>query len=160
MKTVSFEPVHETQSVKTESNLLDALLAKRFQVLMACGGKGLCATCHVHVRGGADKLTPRTPREERTLSVVTGCDASSRLACQARVLGEGVVVELPKGMYIERAEDLMSMLGQRARTDILHPINGSVLIAEGKIITRSRLEQLKSLDEEVRGIRGSNRTQE
>lgn len=98
---------------------------------------------------GSDKLTPRTQREERTLSFITGADPRSRLACQCRVLGDGVVVELPEGMYVERVEDLMKLLGKRAEQNMLHPINGSVLIAKGKIITKSRLEELKSLNEEV-----------
>jgi hypothetical protein len=117
MKTLTFEPIHEQLQVPTQSDLLQALLAKDLNVTMACGGK------------------------------------RSRLACQARVLGEGVVVELPEGMYIERAEDLMVLLGKRAEQNILHPINGSVLIAKGKIITRTRLEELKSLSAEVAAIK-------
>lgn len=153
MKTLHFEPIHESLDVATRTNLLDALLAKQLNVLMSCGGKGMCATCHVHVLEGSDQLTPKTPRESRTLSYVTGVDERSRLACQCRVLGEGVVVELPEGMYIEKAEDLMSLLGTRASRDILHPINGSVLIAKDKIITKSRLEQLQNLGAEVERIR-------
>jgi ferredoxin len=153
MKTLTFEPIHEQLQVPTQSDLLQALLAKDLNVTMACGGKGRCATCHVHINGGMDKLTPMTDREKRTLSFITGCDKRSRLACQARVLGEGVVVELPEGMYIERAEDLMVLLGKRAEQNILHPINGSVLIAKGKIITRTRLEELKSLSAEVAAIK-------
>jgi ferredoxin len=153
MKTVTFEPINERQAVATGTDILQALLAKDLKVLMACGGKGLCATCHVHIKKGADKLTPLNQREQRTLSFITGADPTSRLACQCRVLGEGVVVELPEGMYIERAEDLMSMLGQRAASNILHPINGSVLIAKGKIITRTRLEELKRLNVEVDALK-------
>ena len=154
MKTLTFEPIHEQLQVPTRSDLLEALLAKDLKVLMACGGKGLCATCHVHIKDGQENLTPMTDREKRTLSVITGCDQRSRLACQARVIGEGVVVELPEGMYVSRAEDLMSLLGKRAETNYLHPINGSVLIAKGKIITRSRLEELKHLQAEVAALKG------
>lgn len=153
MKRLTFEPIRESLDVPTRSDLLQALLAKDLKVLMACGGKGICATCHVHIRQGMDRLTPPTEREQRSLGRITGANPRSRLACQARVLGEGVVVELPEGMYIERAEDLMSLLGTRAETNILHPINGSVLIAKGKIITRSRLEELKSLNVEVEGLK-------
>jgi ferredoxin len=156
MKTLRFEPIHESLQVPTRSDLLQALLAKNLDVLMACGGKGICATCHVHIKQGADCLTPPTERETRTLGRITSCDARSRLACQARVLGEGVVVELPEGMYIERVEDLMKLLGTRAQTNILHPINGSVLIAQGKIITRSRLEELRSLNAEVQSLKDAN----
>jgi hypothetical protein len=74
---------------------------------------------------------------------------NSRLSCQARILGEGVVVRLPEGMYIERAEDLLDLVGTRAERDILHPINGSVLIAKGKVIIRSRIEELKRLNVEM-----------
>ena len=153
MKTVNFEPVHEKLEVQTGTNLLDTLLAKKFNVLMACGGKGLCATCHVQVRQGMDKLSNRTEREKMTLSFISGTNDCSRLACQARVLGEGVVLELPQGMYIERAEDLLSLLGTRAPTDILHPLQGTVLIAKGKIITRSQIQALKHLNAEMERVK-------
>ncbi|MBY0526798.1 MAG: protein kinase [Gemmataceae bacterium] len=154
MKSLSFEPIHERVEVPTGTSLLQTLLSKQFQVLMACGGKGLCATCHVRVRDGMDKLTNRTERERMTLSFISGTDHQSRLACQCRVLGDGVVVELPEGMYIERAEDLLSLLGTRAPSDILHPIKGSVLIAKGKIITRTQIEALKGLNVEMNRVRG------
>jgi len=157
MKTLRLDPINESVQVPTRTDLLQALLARDLPVLMACGGKGLCATCHVHIKAGADRLTPPTEREARTLLRITGADARSRLACQARVLGEGVVVELPEGMYVERAEDLMSLLGKRAETNILHPINGAVLVARGKIITRSRLEELKSLNVEMDNLRNDAR---
>ena len=152
-KTLTFQPINETATVPTNTDVLQALLAKDLKVLMACGGKGICATCHVKVTRGADRLTPLTIREQRTLSFITGVEKSSRLACQCRVLGDGVVVELPEGMYVERVEDLMTLLGKRAEKNLLHPINGSVLIAKGKIITRSRLEELKNLNVEVAALR-------
>ncbi|MBY0526797.1 MAG: 2Fe-2S iron-sulfur cluster binding domain-containing protein [Gemmataceae bacterium] len=155
MKTVRFEPINESLEVRTQSDILQALLAKDLKVLMACGGKGVCATCHVYIKSGMDMLTPHSDREKRSLGRITGADKRSRLACQARVLGEGVTVELPEGMYIERAEDLITYVGQRAATNILHPINGSVLVARGKIITRSRIEELKSLNVEVAKLRES-----
>jgi ferredoxin len=156
MKTLTLTPINESCSIPTNTDVLKALLAKDLKVLMACGGKGICATCHVKVRKGTDKLTPRTPREDRTLGFITGADPASRLACQTRVLGDGVVVEVPEGMYIERVEDLMTLLGKRAETNYLHPINGSVLIAKGKIITKSRLEELKFLNAEVTNIRNAD----
>lgn len=155
MKRLVFEPIHESLQVPTRSNILDALLSKELNVLTACGGKGMCATCHVHVEKGETQLTPRTEREQRTLGFVTGCDTSSRLACQARILGEGVVVRLPEGMFIEAAEDLLSFLGKRAKANILHPIDGSVLIERGKIITRSRIRELESLRGQVQQLKES-----
>jgi ferredoxin len=155
MKTLTFEPINQTMAVPTESSLLQALLAKQIDVPMACGGKGMCATCHVYVKKGMDKVTPPTQRESRTLAIISGTDARSRLACQCRVLGEGVVVELPEGMYVERIEDLFQYIGSRAERNILHPINGNTLIAQGKIVTRSRLEELKKLNTEVADIKNA-----
>ncbi|MBX7103187.1 MAG: 2Fe-2S iron-sulfur cluster binding domain-containing protein [Gemmataceae bacterium] len=155
MKTLVLAPINEEVTVPTQSSILQALLAKELEVPMACKGKGVCATCHVHIRAGHDRLTPRTDREKKTLGFITGADPSSRLACQCRILGEGVVVELPKGMYIERAEDLIDLVGTRAAQNILHPINGSILIAEGKLITRSRIEELKRLNVEMDELHSS-----
>lgn len=156
MKRLVFEPIHESLRVQTQSSVLDALLSKELDVLMACGGKGLCATCHVHVQSGAQDLTPMTEREQRTLSFVSGCQPDSRLACQARILGENVVVQLPEGMFIERAEDLNVFLGTRAKTNILHPINATILIAKGKIITKSRIRELESLNMDVQKLKQSD----
>lgn len=153
MKTLTFEPLHRQVAVHTGTDLLNVLLAEKLNVLMACKGKGICATCHVHVRQGTEKLSPPTDREKKTLTLISGADRGSRLACQCRVLGDGVVVELPDGMYLERAEDLMDLLGKRAQANILHPINGAVLIAKGKIITRSRLEELRGLNVELEQLR-------
>ena len=155
MKTVGLEPIHESQAIHTGGRLLDVLLARRLKVLMACRGKGICATCHVYVKQGAQSLSPKSPREERTLSMISGLSAESRLACQCLVQGEGVVVELPPGMFIERADDLLDLLGTRAPQDILHPVSGAVLIAMGKIITRSRLEELSRLDAELKQLNTS-----
>ena len=63
MKRVSFEPINETQDVHTGERLLDAILANRLEVLQACGGKGLCATCHVYIKQGAQQLSPPNERE-------------------------------------------------------------------------------------------------
>ena len=92
-KTVRLEPIAQETSVETNGNLLSILLNKDLEVLKECGGRGLCATCHVYVSSGMEDLTPINRREQRTLEVITSCKNNSRLACQARVLGNGVVVE-------------------------------------------------------------------
>ena len=154
MKTLTFEPIHETMQVATDTSILQALLARQLDIPMACGGKGMCATCHVFISKGMQKLTPPTQREMRTLAIISGVDSEkSRLACQCRVLGEGVVVQLPEGTYVERVEDLFDLVGSRAEKNILHPINGMVLIAKNKLITRSRLEELKRLNVEVQAVK-------
>jgi ferredoxin len=140
----------------TTGTLLEALLAEEVNVLKACGGNGVCATCHVHVRRGKRLLTPETGRETRTLSIIAGRDDDSRLSCQAWVIGDGVVeVELPEGIYVERSEDLMPLLEARADADHLHPIDGSVLAAKGTIMSRTRLEELQHLDAEVEELKNA-----
>jgi ferredoxin len=142
VKTVRLEPIAQETSVETNGNLLSVLLNKDLDVLRECGGRGMCATCHVYVMEGMDALTSINRREQRTLEVITSCKPNSRLACQARVLGNGVVVELPPGMYINSLQDIEALIGRRAEQNLLHPITGQVLVEEGKLITRSMLKQL------------------
>lgn len=153
MKNIKLSPFEDSVSIVTEERILDALLSKQLAVLMACGGHGLCSTCHVWIDAGMEYLTPITEREKRTLGWLTRADERSRLACQARVLAEGVVVSVPEGIYIESTENLERLIGQRAMTNILHPIDGRTLIAKGKIITRSRIMELKDVDVDMEQLR-------
>jgi ferredoxin len=153
MKMVVLKPLNDKVAVRTETNLLDTLLARNCDVPMACGGQGICATCHVYVKEGADSLTPMTSREKRTLSLMTGCSVESRLACQAKVIGEGVVVEVPQGMYLEATTDLASLVGRRTEIPILHPRDGRILIPRNKIITRTRIMELENEDLDVMTLR-------
>lgn len=155
MNKVTLEPLHESVLVRPGTPLLHALLAKELKVLMSCGGNGICSTCHVHIRSGMEQLSNRNATEDMTLRFVADAKPTSRLACQARVYGDGVVVDVPSAMYIEKAEDLLELLGRRAPENILHPIHGTILIPKGKIITRTMLEQSRSLDDEVRKLKAS-----
>lgn len=156
MKSVLLEPLGARVDVKTESQVLESLLAGKCDVAMACGGQGICATCHVRVVSGHESLSPPTTREQRSLALMTGRCQGSRLACQAKVLGEGVVIEVPEGMFIEKADDLESLVGRRTRVPILHPKDGRTLIRKNKIITRSKITQLEDEDFDVLGIRASS----
>ena len=109
----------------------------------------MCATCHVYITEGMESLSPVNRRELRSLEVITTCTKFSRLACQARVLGEGVVVEVPSGMYISEIENIEDLIGRRAEENILHPITGTVLVEAGKLITRSMITQLKDTQVEA-----------
>lgn len=109
-------------------------------VLVNCGrwwGKNFYA------KNGMESLSPLSRREKRTLEVITTAHSNSRLACQALVLNEGVIVELPNGMYVNAIEDIEALIGRRANRDILHPLNGKVLVEAGKLVTRSMITQLK-----------------
>jgi len=151
-KSILFTQTGRSVQVQTEANVLTALLAERVPVKMACGGRGLCATCHVYVEEGEGSLTPRSRREERTLGLLSGANQSSRLACQAKVLAEGVKVKLPDGLFIENTADLEELIGRRAEAPILHPIDGRTLVQRGKIITRSTVNKLQSVDTDVKQL--------
>jgi ferredoxin len=142
-KIVRLEPIAQETAIATNSNLLSVLLNKDLDVLKECGGRGMCATCHIYVKEGMEALTPINRREQRTLEVITTCKPNSRLACQARVMSNGVVVELPPGMYINSLKDIEALIGRRAEQDLLHPITGKVLVEAGKLITRSTLKQIE-----------------
>ena len=147
MAKVKFIPTHDEQDLEPGNRLLDALLASNYPVMMACGGQGICATCHVYLRDGAEHVSPCSDRETRTLALITGATSESRLSCQTIMQQEGtVLVELPEGLYVESVSDLETLIGRRANKPILHPIDGRVLIQKGKIITRTRIMELGDLN--------------
>ena len=121
-KTVKLDPINRETSIKTNDNLLSGLLSNELNVLRECGGRGMCSTCHIFVKEGMNSLSPLNRREQRTLGTITSCNMNSRLACQARVIGEGVVVELPSGMYVSDIDDIEALIGRRAEQDIVHPL--------------------------------------
>ncbi len=153
MKRVDIDGAEDPVAIRTNQRLLDAVALSGVRLLMACGGKGLCATCHVYIRTGAERLTPITPRERSSLRMLSECRPNSRLACQAKVTGEGVAVALPRGRYLTASRDLESLIGRRADERILHPVDGRVLIESGKIITRSRIQELAQVDVDVAEVK-------
>lgn len=148
-KIVKLDPINQETAVKTNDNLLSGLLKNELNVMQECGGRGMCSTCHIYITAGMESLSPLNRREQRTLPVITTCKSNSRLACQARVIGEGVVVELPSGMYLSEIEDIDALIGRRTQQNILHPLSGKVLVEEGKLITRSMISQLKDTRGEI-----------
>ena len=149
-KTVKLNPLGRKTTVPTNTTLLSILQENGAEISQECGGRGMCATCHVYVTDGEDAVSPMNRREQRTLEIITTCNAQSRLACQTRVIDEGVIVELPAGMYISGDDNVDDLIGRRAQDDILHPISGQVLVEEGKLITRSTIGQLQSTQSQVR----------
>ncbi len=146
---IAFFPVNKAAEVEAGANLLAVLLANEFKVRSVCRGRGICATCSVKVRANPGNLSPVTPQEKKTLSLIVGADATTRLACQSRVLGDGVTVELPEGLYVESLQELLDLIGEEAVSDYRHPVTGAVMIPKNKLITRSQLQLFKALSAEV-----------
>jgi ferredoxin len=149
VKTIKLEPISQETVVQTNANILSALLDNELDILHDCNGRGMCSTCHVFIKSGMESLSPMNRREQRTLEVIATTTANSRLACQARVMGEGIVVELPAGTYVTAISDIESLIGTRADQNILHPITSKVLVEAGKLITRSMISQLKDTRTQV-----------
>ncbi len=149
VKTIHLATLGTETTIKTNDNLLSGLLKNDLNIARECGGRGMCSTCHIYVKEGMEGLSPMNRREKRTLGVITTCKLNSRLACQARVIAEGVVVELPAGMYLSEIDDVEELIGRRATQSILHPISGKILVEESKLITRSMISQLKNTKGEV-----------
>lgn len=146
MKSIHFETRATTLRLPTEGRLLDALVDHGEDILRACGGRGICATCHVFVTKGMEQLTPMGSREQKTLSRVAHSGPLSRLACQAQVIGDGVEIERPNATYVTSTADLEKLIGKRATRPILHPVDGRVLIQKGKIMTRTAILSLMDTD--------------
>jgi 2Fe-2S ferredoxin len=78
---------------KPES-LLDIAMNFGINLEHACGGSCACTTCHVHVKQGADNLSPPEEDELDRLDMAADLRLESRLGCQAVVTGD-VTVEIP-----------------------------------------------------------------
>ena len=76
--------------------LVDELLQAGIAIEHACEKVGACATCHVHVRSGAESLAPADDDEEDQLDDAWGVDAQSRLSCCVKVRSAALVIELPR----------------------------------------------------------------
>jgi 2Fe-2S ferredoxin len=76
--------------------LVDELLKHGVAIEHACDKVCACATCHVHLRDGAQHVQAASDDEEDSLSDAWGLDPQSRLSCCVRVAGPRLVVELPR----------------------------------------------------------------
>lgn len=82
-------------------SLLGASRANGIAHASVCGGRGRCSTCRVRIVAGAAALTPADAAERKVLARVgadpdgAGGTAIVRLACQARLTGEGAVSMVP-----------------------------------------------------------------
>jgi 2Fe-2S ferredoxin len=75
-------------------SLLDVALASGVAIEHACGGVGVCGTCHVGITAGAENLSPAGDDELDVLDALPAHTLHTRLACQAVVTGD-VTVSIP-----------------------------------------------------------------
>ncbi|MFN6943497.1 MAG: 2Fe-2S iron-sulfur cluster-binding protein [Cytophagaceae bacterium] len=66
-------------------SLMEVLKASEYPVLATCGGMALCATCHVTVNSGSEKLPEPSDAELDMLDTLPDALSESRLACQIKI---------------------------------------------------------------------------
>ncbi|MDZ4664409.1 MAG: 2Fe-2S iron-sulfur cluster-binding protein [Bacteroidota bacterium] len=82
-------------------SLMEFLKASEYDILATCGGMALCATCHVEVINGFDKLNEISNDEYAMLDTLPNITDTSRLSCQlklassmdditVKIMGDGV----------------------------------------------------------------------
>ena len=76
--------------------ICDTLLENGIEIEHACEKSCACTTCHVIVREGFESLVPAEELEEDLLDKAWGLEPMSRLSCQALVMSQDLVVEIPK----------------------------------------------------------------
>ena len=96
MPKVTYLPMNVTVEAKEGQNLLEIALAHEIHMEHNCGGNCACSTCHVIVKQGFDSLSPQSTDEGDQLDEAEHLTLTSRLACQAKVAKDDIVVEVPQ----------------------------------------------------------------
>ncbi len=102
MPTITFLPhadiCPQGKSIDIEPGITicDAALEHDIEIEHACEKSCACTTCHIVVREGFDSLEEATEEEEDLLDKAWGLEPESRLACQAMIADDDLVVEIPK----------------------------------------------------------------
>ncbi len=143
MSTITIDIDGQRVQAEQNSTLLSVFKDHDILVNQICGGQGMCASCHFFVVGGLEALTAPTKQEQMTLQFTKIDRPGARLACQTRVIGEGIIIQLPKGTFVESEQDLVQEIGKKAKKTLIHPMTGEVLVEAGKLVMRSALEKMK-----------------
>ncbi|MDR3395467.1 MAG: ISC system 2Fe-2S type ferredoxin [Parasulfuritortus sp.] len=77
-------------------SICDTLLDNGIEIEHACEKSCACTTCHVVVRDGFESLSSAIEMEDDLLDKAWGLEPTSRLACQALMGSQDVVVEIPR----------------------------------------------------------------
>ena len=88
-----------TGDVEANVTLLEASRALGFPLNHDCGGNASCTTCRVEVQMGGENLSEIDFEEQDLLDREALSQPWHRLGCQARVLGD-VVVLVPEAKWV------------------------------------------------------------
>ncbi len=143
--------------VPQNSSILEIFKEHGINVNQICGGQGMCASCHFFVVSGTEALTPSTHQEQMTLQYTNLGRPGARLACQTRITGNGVVIELPQGTFVESESELERSIGKKATETLIHPLTGEVLVEKGKLILRSAIEKMQAASDKFAKALSANK---
>jgi ferredoxin len=79
-------------------SLMEALKSSGYDLLAACGGMALCASCRIEVEKGIETLAEPLGQELDTLDVLPDAALGSRLSCQLKInhTMDGMHIRIPK----------------------------------------------------------------
>jgi len=83
------------------SLLLHAAQDNKAHIGCICGGNGICQSCFVYVREGAELLSPPSDEEKAFISDKLFKEGG-RLACQTVITGEGTIRVLTRAEHLRR----------------------------------------------------------
>lgn len=94
------EDKQQTIEVPTDINLnlMEVLKGYGYDIMATCGGMALCATCHIHVLEGEEKIPEREDAELDMLDTLPDAKPNSRLSCQIKINEQlnGISIQLKK----------------------------------------------------------------
>jgi 2Fe-2S ferredoxin len=100
MPRVTFlHPEGKSGEVEVNTSLLEASKLLGFVLNNDCGGNASCTTCRVEVQVGAENLSEIDFDEQDLLDREALSEPRHRLGCQAKVIGD-VVVLVPEGKWV------------------------------------------------------------
>jgi Na+-transporting NADH:ubiquinone oxidoreductase subunit F len=82
--TININEGTQELAAQAGGNLLNVLSANKIFIPSACGGKGSCGVCKVHIHSGGGSMLPTEESHISRGEARTGC----RLACQVKVKGD------------------------------------------------------------------------
>lgn len=94
MPIITIKPSGKIVEMPVGSTLAAAVIAAGEPMVLKCEGKGECESCHIFVQEGRKSLSKIQRAENEQLDRIVGVGSKSRLACQATIGEEDIVIEL------------------------------------------------------------------
>lgn len=79
----------------TERKVIELIHENGIDWMHACGKKGRCTTCKMHILAGQDNLSPETPQELQ-FRALKRLLPDERLACQTHLLQGELTIRIPE----------------------------------------------------------------